>query len=117
MDTKTKADRREVTNPHDKITIDYTDKDAARAAVLWVGEGAYGIEGEDGMPLLIFGAAETWIRDQYDKTIAEFFDTVSKERLIVALKSMRLSHRRSSMSDPVGNAHRMAKALLKSVSV
>lgn len=101
--------RREVTNPHDKITIDYSDPEAAQIAVLLVGGGAYGIADE--MPIFILGGSEEWAQETYGKSLADFADTVSSERVIKALRSMQLEHVRSSMSDPVGKAHGYADAM------
>ncbi len=98
---------REVINPHDAIFIAYTDPEAARMAVLIVGNGAYGIEGDDGLPLLLFGASE-WVADTYGLTVQQWFDRMDRERLATALESMRLKGERSSLSDPVGVAHRLA---------
>jgi hypothetical protein len=105
------ADIREVTNPHDKITIDCMDMDAARLAVLYVGDGWYGIDGEGGMPILAMGASETWAKETYKKSLQEWAESIEAERLATALESMQLVGERSSLSDPVKNAHEMAKQI------
>lgn len=103
---------REVINPHDKMFIDYADRDAARLAVLFVGNGAYGIEGEDGLPLLLFGSAEKWFAERYPGGgLQAVIESVSRERLILALRSMRLQSERSSLYDPVGAAQELADRL------
>ena len=107
-------DIREVINPHDKITIDCADEDAARLAVLVVGNGAYGIE--NCLPLLLLGGSEEWAKNTFGKSLQEWADTVSEERLATALESMSLVGERSSISDPVGHAHRMAEKIRQRLS-
>ncbi len=102
--------QRNMVNPHDKITIDDSDIDAARAAVLIVGEGAYCIEG-DAMPLFILGGADKWFMDTYGQEIGAWLNSITTDRLAAALESMTLHGERSSMSDPVGRAHKMAAKL------
>lgn len=79
------ADIREMANPHDKITLDCADIDAARLAVLVVGNGKYSIVGDE-MPLFIVGGAEEWISKTYGVGIQEFYDSVSRERLAAVLE-------------------------------
>jgi hypothetical protein len=108
------TDIREVINPHDKITIDCSDMDAAQLAVLFVGNGKYGIEGDDGLPLLLLGGSEEWSQKVHGKSMGEWSDSISEERLKAALLSMELTGRRSSISDPVGYAHKIALTLKES---
>ena len=105
------AEIRRVINPHDDITIDYSDMDAARLAVLLVGSGAYGIEGNEGLPLLLFGAWRPWLKEKYNKSENELFDMVGIDRLATALESMALVGERSSTSDPVARGHELAKLI------
>ena len=79
----------EVTNPHDKIEIDCADLDAARLAVLIVGQGWYGIA-DNLLPLLVMGDPDQWALSVYGKTISQFSDSISAERLAAALNSMTL---------------------------
>jgi len=111
------SDIREVTNPHDKVTIDYTDVAAARMAVIIVGEGAYGIDGENGMPIFLFGGGVAWIKENYGMTPDEWFDSISNDRIIKALASFSNVGRRTSLSDIVSYAHRRAEYLQKKVEV
>lgn len=106
---------RNVINPHDAITISYEDIDAARIALLVVGNGAYCIEGDD-MPILRFGGGEEWCQKTYGKTMSEWFDTVSRERICTALESMALVGKRSSTTDPVGHAHELAESMRKTLA-
>jgi hypothetical protein len=106
--------RYEVINPHDKITIDCTNIPAAQLAVIYVGRGGYGIDDGDGkniLPILLFGGHEKWAQENYGMSFEEWQDTVRPEDMATALESMRLEHERSSSSDPVGNAHEMARRI------
>jgi hypothetical protein len=105
------ADIREVTNPHDKITIDYTDVDAARLAVLYVGNGWDCNQGGEGMSILSMGAAENGAIKTYGTPLQNWADKIDAGRLATALESMQLQGERSSLSDPVGTAHEMAKKI------
>lgn len=102
---------REVINPHDKIFIEYSDKEAAQVAILLIGNGQYGIDGDDGLPLLLFGGHEEWSEKTYGKSFDEWLGIISMERVALALDSMRIDGERSSLYDPVGNAHKMAKRI------
>jgi hypothetical protein len=102
---------REVINPHDSIFIGYADPEAAQVAVMVAGNGAYGIEGDGGMPLfLIDGVAgmERWVGERYGTTLTDWIRRMDRKRLVVALRSMRLPGERSSMSAPVSHAHALA---------
>lgn len=106
---------RKVINPHDEITIGYDDVDAARIALLIVGAGAYCIEGDD-MPLFVFGGSEEWVQKTYNMPMGDWLGTVSKERICAALESMAIVGYRSSMSDPVGNAHKVAARMREKIA-
>lgn len=104
--------RREVTNPHDKITIDYTDPEAAQLAIMIIGHGTYGVDGDDGMPIFIFGGSEEWITKKYGKSLDEWAKTIDFKRIAKAMESMRIEDgERSSINDPVGYAHNYAKRI------
>ena len=102
---------RQVTNPSDKITIDYTDKDAARMAVIIIGRGKYGISGDDGLPVFLFGGHEEWAQQEYQCTFDKFVDSVPKDRIATALESLKNVHNRTSLNDIVGRAHAYAEAI------
>jgi hypothetical protein len=102
---------REIINPHDKIFIDCSDMPAAQKAILLIGAGQYGIEGEDGLPLLVFGGQEEWSQKIYNQSFQEWFDSVPLDRVAEALLSMRLEGERSSLYDLVGRAHKIAKRI------
>lgn len=103
--------RREIINPHDKITIDYSDQEAADCAVIVAGEGRYGIDGDDGLPLLLFGGHEEWCSKKHGCSIKELLERVGMHRLATALESMLVEGKRTSMSDPVGWAHKTAQQI------
>jgi hypothetical protein len=105
------TDIREVTNPSDKITIDCTDMDAARVAVLLVGKGMYGIAGKDGLPLFVMFSVDYWIEKTYNMDTKTWFNSISFERIATALASMTLVGERTSMNDIVDLAHQMAARL------
>ena len=53
----------EIINPSDTVTIEADDVDVARAACLAIGGGKYGLEDEQGdqaMPVMLFGGYEDW---------------------------------------------------------
>ena len=111
------SDIREVTNPHDKIIIDCADMDAARAAVLCVGLGRYGIS-DGGLPLFILGGAEEYFQKTYQKSVSQFLSSVSQERLATALESMQMADGRepTSLIELVALAHGMASQIRKEIS-
>jgi DNA repair photolyase len=102
---------KEVQNPHDKMFIDISDKEAACVAIVMCGEGWYGIE--DTMPLF---ADDDFAKENFGKPWQELFDSMDKLRVARALESMRLEHERSSMSDPVGWAHKTAEIIRKRIA-
>jgi len=102
------SDIREISNPHDKVTIDYTDKDAARIAVLLLGSGRYGIRGEGGMPVFILGGSAEWIKSEYGMDIDAWFDSVPAKRIVAAFRTISNTGRVTSMSDIVSFAHKYA---------
>lgn len=95
--------RKDVINPHDKITIDCTNEKAAQLAVLIVGRGAYGID--DGvLPVFLFGGGDEWCQKKYQMTLDELLDSTPILEIVEALESMELEGERSSTSDPVETA-------------
>lgn len=102
---------KEVNNPHDKMFIDISDKEAACIAIVMCGEGWYGIE--DTMPLF---ADDDFAKENFGKPWQELFDSIDKLRVARALESMRLEYERSSMTDPVGWAHKTAEIIRKRIA-
>lgn len=107
--------RKELINPHDKITLDCSNVQAAQMAVLILGNGAYGIE-DDVLPLLLFGTAEKWCQEKYGKCLEEWMESIELADIATVFESMRLEHERSSISDPVGHAHEYAAAIRKKLA-
>lgn len=104
----------ELSNPHDKILLDAEDFLDACCAALFVGQGNYGVHPVDGegeaMPPFPFGGADRWIalHGGGDAVLGR----LKTPGVIAALWSFRLAHgERSSTSDPVGYAHRLAEKL------
>ncbi len=100
---------REISNPHDQAFICFDDPEAACAAVLIVGRGAYGIVGDDGMPIFLFGGFDGWWEERFGHAFSR--EQIPAARLKAALLSMRLTGRRSSITDFVGWAHEYAGQL------
>jgi hypothetical protein len=81
----------ELVNPSDKITFVGDDPKVAGVAILLLGNGWYGLTGENGerfIPLMIFGSHEPWLKEQgiadinrwiMDNALAlaEFLETVA----------------------------------------
>ena len=115
------GNRREVINPHDEITIDYTDVEAARLAVIIVGGGLYAIENSDalvadGLPMMLFGQQDSWTQHEYGKSFDEWCASIQKSRIAAALETMRLEHERTSLNDPVGYASGLAVSIRKQIA-
>ena len=104
----------ELSNPHDKILLDAEDLLDACCAALFAGRGYYGVypvDGEgEGMPPFPFGGAAQWI--ELHGGGDALLGRVKTPGVIAALRSFRWAHgERSSTSDPVGYAHRLAEKL------
>lgn len=110
-----KSDIRKISNPSDKITINCDDMDAARLAVILLGQGWYGIAGENGMPILALGSPDKWAQSTYGKSLTEFINSVSEERLAAALESVTNVKERTSMNDIVAKAHRISEKLRRNL--
>lgn len=108
--------RREIINPSDEITIDYVDPVASDVAVLRLGMGMYGIEGDDGLPLFV-GASradiDAWCRRKHRVPIEELLGSVSGERIAAALESVRCDGARTSANDIAGRAAKLAGVVRK----
>lgn len=103
---------REITNPFDIVTIDYSDVDAARVAVIMLAGGAYGIMGsgsDEGMPLF---ANNLWVRKIYGSTAQELADRVGPARIVAALQSVRCSGTSPAGNTLMVNAHMMANGII-----
>lgn len=104
----------EIINPSDKAYIE-GDFDVCCIATLLFGHGYYGLKQVDGkleMPVLLFGAEE-WFKSEFNKSVKEVFDDLSREELSAALQSVHLAGERSSLNDFTSLAHRLAADLLK----
>ena len=101
----------EIINPSDKCFIDITDKKAAYAAVLFLGNGKYGLEGEGcDLPLFLFGGAVEWWEREFGETLDAYM-TDHKADVADALDSVELAGERTSMNDIMGRAKAYAKGL------
>jgi len=106
--------RLEISNPSDKATIDCTNMLAARLAVLILANGNYGIiddEGDNGMPIFLFGGHDEWFKEKHGMTVSEALDAVPNSDIADALASVALAGERSSLNDFTARAHKMADGL------
>jgi len=104
------SDIREIINPSDKITINCDDLDAARLAVVALGQGWYCVKNDD-MPILALCDENEWANKTYNKTFQEWADSISAARMATALESIANIGERTSMNDIVGTAKKAAKRL------
>ena len=108
------TDKREVINPHDKILIDCEDFNAACIAVIFVGMGKYGIQkgpNDDGLPILIVCDKDKWAQKTNSMSFDEYIESIPPERVVKALRSMELVGEKTSLSDPVYRAHKLAQQI------
>lgn len=94
----------EIINPSDKLFISDEDREAACAAVLFLGSGKYGLRDQTGervLPIFIFGGnPQEWWRDQFGHSADDFIsDVENKKRVAKALDTIRYEHERTSMND------------------
>lgn len=106
---------REISNPSDRVFIQYeADTEAAEAAVLILGRGAYGLipitEAEECMPILLWGV-DRWAEATKGKGVKDWFESIGTARVAAALDSVRCDGERTSMNDIAGKAHKMAARL------
>ena len=126
----------DIINPSDDVTIETDDLDVARAVCLFLGEGKYGLndeEGNEAMPLLFLGGMDEFceatgfdypstVRNQRAKFIACLRSAmccrVSERKAIRAAVGDDLDAlaryndvKRTSLNDIAGYAHSVAKQL------
>lgn len=89
----------EIINPSDKYTIECPDLEIAFIACVILGEGQYAFDpigdGER-VPLFLFGPADQWCQEHFQKTVGEVFGhvmTTRKAELADALDSVVVSDR------------------------
>lgn len=84
----------ELINPSDPYTFIAEDLETAALVVFILGEGKYGAETEDGnneVPVFLFGGAEEWYTSMFRRTITEGYEE-KKKAVVSALESMMLGH-------------------------
>lgn len=127
----------EIINPSDPVTLEAEDVAVAQAAVLLLGRGQMGLTDEDGeevLPLLLFGGYEKWAKDNkfdltatLDKRATEVADCLesavcadlSDRKAVLAAvgghgkEALRRynDEKRSSLNDICGVAFSLAKAI------
>lgn len=101
--------RREISNPSDRATIDYTDPLATCLAVVLLGRGRYGIREE--MPTFFMGGHDEWFTETFGMSLQMAFDQTDKSRIAAALDTVQLEGERTSLNDIVGHAKDIAERL------
>ena len=105
----------EIINPSDKAYIEGDFKTCVVATLVF-GNGQYGLQQVDGdmeMPVLLFGTAKKWLKEQFGKSFEELLDEVGKEKIGKALISVHLVKERSSMNDFTSYANELGQKLLR----
>lgn len=104
-----------IINPHDEVLIDCQDVDAAFAAVIVLGRGAYGVETDDDkLPIFVFAdenALDEWAKKRSGKDFNNWLESVSIERLIKALESVKCEGQITSTVNLVQKAKAWAEKL------
>lgn len=81
----------EVINPSDAVTFEAPSDRIAQLATLLLGEGAYGLEREDGardvLPIFLFGGADQWLSEHFPEGYGEAVDADGLE-IAKALRSL-----------------------------
>jgi hypothetical protein len=106
--------RLEISNLSDKATIDCSDRVAACLAVVVLSGGAYGIiddDGNNGMPIFLFGGHDEWFQKEFGNTFKETLKEVGNNRIADALDTVQLVYERTSLNDFTKTAHIMAEKL------
>ena len=81
-----------IINPSDSYTLAADDLKIAALAVFLLGKGKYGLEtrdGEQAVPLFLFGGADEWVQEQFGITLEELMSgAVSDGDLATCLESV-----------------------------
>jgi hypothetical protein len=76
----------EIINPSDKVTLETDDPVVAGVCTLLLARGQYGLENENGetvLPILIFGGAEDWLKQNKIDDLDKYIDTHMPEMIKV----------------------------------
>ena len=82
-----------ITNPHDPYTLLAPDLATAACATIMLGEGAYGLHDEDGndaMPIFLFGGQELWCEQQFGCSLGDLLIRVGWTAIATCLDTVLL---------------------------
>lgn len=107
--------RYEISNPSDECYLEHSNRKAAIAACLLLGDGRYGLKTENGdlvLPILLFGGTRDFIDETYGSLPG--YETFLAEHMIQiaeALESVSYARERTSMNDIKSKADKIARLL------
>jgi len=99
----------EIINPSDKAFIEGDDFKALCIATIFLGDGFYGLQEENGdqhMPPVAF--SKNWYELQFGETFKESLTKLDPTVMCTIFKTVRLEGERSSLTDIVGRAEFLA---------
>jgi hypothetical protein len=103
----------EIINPSDKCYLTGAGEPLAGAG-LFLGRGKYalrGKNGEEGLPLFLFGGIEDWWKATFGRSFDSYMDTKPHAAIADVLDTFRYAGERSSMNDIGKAAKANARAL------
>lgn len=106
--------RYEIINPSDECYLSGNDLEAVCAAGLMLGKGKYGInevDGDEAMPIFLFGGHDEWWQGKFGHVFADYFVEKNYAAVAAVLKTFRYASTRSSMNNIGKAAKANAKAL------
>ena len=99
----------EIKNPRDKWFLENEDLEASAFVTMHISNGNYALSDMDGnqlMPLFLFGGAEEYWQKEFKHTITEFLESDGiHKRLADACESFSYEKERSSLND-IGEAYK-----------
>lgn len=103
----------EVINPSDKCYLTGAGE-ALCAAGIFLGRGRYGLcdkDGNEGLPIFLFGGLDEWWVKQYGHAFEAYMDTKPYAAIADVLATFRYAGERSSMNDIGAAAKNIVKSL------
>ena len=97
----------EIINPSDKCFIASSDREAACAAVLILGDGMYALRDETGapvMPILAFGGADEWWIETFGHRLPDYLETAPHAAIADVLATFTYERKSTSVNDIAGRA-------------
>lgn len=77
----------EIINPSDPYTIEGEFKTCCVATVI-LGEGAYGLDGTESMPIFLISDADEWFRQAFSATLEDVLQSTPPAELAACLDSV-----------------------------